>query len=80
MRTTSRLYKFTLCFDHPIHGFTDQENCHRFKLHCKSLRGAENYLRKNAAILNQEHPTRGIIEYRTEKGLQTREIIFSNAD
>lgn len=81
MRTTSRLYKFALFFDHPIPGFTDKENCHRFKLHCKSLRSAENYLQKTADILSRhEHPTRGVIEYRTQKGLQTREIVFSNAD
>lgn len=80
MRTTSRMYKFALFFDHPIPGFTDDQNAHRFKLHCKSLKGAESYLRKNAEIMREAHPTRGLIEYRTQKGVKIHEITFATPD
>ena len=83
MRTTSKKYKFCIYFDKPIPEYTGPDSDYRFHVFAKSVRGAENYLRQQAAFFAEKggiagaKPIRGTIQYNTQKGQQTIEINFT---
>ena len=81
MRTTCKMYKFTLILDRPIPDLTDDTGCMKFRTSCRSIQGAEKYARKHAEIIgcNLAKPVRCIIEYNTTAGKKTREITFEEA-
>ena len=82
MCTTSKKYKFCIYFNKPIPEYTGPHNDYHFHVFAKSVRGAENYLHQQAAFFTKNGgiagptPIRGTIQYNTQKGQQTREILF----
>ena len=81
MRTTCKMYKFTLILDRVIPDLTDDAGRMKFRVSCRSVKGAEKYARKHAEIVSRgiAKPVRCIIEYKTTAGNQSREIIFEEA-
>jgi len=79
MRTTAKMYRFTLFLDHVIPDFTDDDGALRFRVSCRSLRGAEKYARQHASIICHKDlaaPVRCLIEYKTQTGPKTHTITF----
>lgn len=81
MRTTCKMYRFTLILDRPIPTISDEHGRVTFRSSCRSVQGAEKYARKHAEILGRHlaRPLRCIIEYNTTTGKKTREITFEEA-
>ena len=73
------MYKFTLYLDCVVPGFTEDDGALRFRVSCRSLRGAEKYARQHAAIVSRHglvSPARCLIEYKTQAGVKRHEITF----
>lgn len=77
MRTTYKMYRFCFYFHKPIPGIAE-DGTYKTRCSCRSIRGAENYARKNAEIFSRSlfFPTKCVIEYNTTAGKQVREIEF----
>lgn len=79
MRTTAKMYRFTIFFDRVIPQLLDDDGALRFRVSCRSLRSAEKYARQHAEIVSRgdlTRPIRCIIEYNTQAGRKTHELIF----
>jgi len=75
MKTTSKVYRFSLTLDRALPGITDERGAFNFCAHCRSTQGAESYARQQAAILSKAAtPISCTIKYRTAKGEQTRTL------
>lgn len=76
MRTTSKKYHFTIYAGKDLPGIYEG-GVNKFSCNCKSIQSAENYARKIASIgADLAKPIRCEITYKTQRGIQTREITF----